>query len=122
SEDETDGDGFFAASDGPARAVQCACAIRDAVRELGLEIRAGLHLGEVEEQGGALAGLTVHIGARVAALAEAGEVLVTQPVRELVGGSGLRFTERGRHTLKGVPGEWALFALSGDGAAGAGPA
>jgi class 3 adenylate cyclase len=103
------GDGFFATFDGPARAVRCACAIVDAVRELGLEVRAGLHTGECEVVDGKVAGIAVHIGARVAAEAEAGEVLVSSTVRDLVAGSGLRFDDRGPHELKGVPGEWQLY-------------
>lgn len=97
------GDGFFATFDGPARAIRCACAIRDAVRELGIEIRAGLHTGEVERNGPAVTGLAVHVGARVAAHAHASEVLVTSTVQMLVLGSGIGFADRGSHTLKGVP-------------------
>lgn len=103
------GDGFFAAFDGPARAIRCAGAIREAVRSLGLEVRCGLHTGECELVGEDLAGIAVHIGARVAALAAPGEVLVSQTVRDLVAGSGLSFEEHGVHTLKGVPSEWRLF-------------
>jgi class 3 adenylate cyclase len=110
---DTAGDGFFATFDGPARAIRCACAIRDAVREIGLEIRAGLHTGEVERRGSAITGLAVHIGARVAALAQASEVLVTGTVQVLVLGSGISFTDRGLHDLKGVPGQWQLFAVEG---------
>jgi class 3 adenylate cyclase len=106
---DTAGDGFLAALDGPARAVRCAGAIRDAVRPLGLEVRCGLHTGECERVGQGLAGIAVHIGARVAGLAAPGEVLVSQTVRDLVAGSGLAFEERGTHTLKGVPNEWRLF-------------
>lgn len=108
---DTAGDGFFATFDGPARAIRCACAIRDAVREIGIEIRAGLHTGEVERRGPAVAGLAVHVGARVAALAQASEVLVTNTVQMLVLGSGIGFADRGRHRLKGVPDEWQLFAV-----------
>jgi class 3 adenylate cyclase len=108
---DTAGDGFFVVFDTPARAVQCARAVRDAVRTLGLEIRAGLHFGEVETDGGGITGIAVHTGARVSAMAGAGQILVSRTVRDLVAGSGLRFTERGVHTLKGVPGEWPLFAL-----------
>ena len=108
---DTAGDGFFATFDGPARAIRCACAIRDAVRDIGIEIRAGLHTGEVERKGPAVAGLAVHVGARVAALAQASEVLVTGTVRMLVLGSGISFTDRGVHTLKGVADEWQLFAV-----------
>ncbi len=106
---DTAGDGFFAAFDGPARAIRCAGAIRDAVRALGIEVRCGVHTGECELAGAKLAGIAVHIGARVAALAAPGEVLVSQTVRDLVAGSGLVFEERGPHTLKGVPKEWLLF-------------
>ena len=105
----TAGDGFFAAFDGPARAIRCAGAIREAVRSLGLEVRCGLHTGECELVGEDLAGIAVHSGARVAALAAPGEVLVSQTVRDLVAGSGLSFEEHGVHTLKGVPSEWRLF-------------
>jgi class 3 adenylate cyclase len=105
----TAGDGFLAAFDGPARAIRCAGAIREAARSLGLEVRCGLHTGECELVGDDLAGIAVHIGARVAALAVPGEVLLSQTVRDLVAGSGLTFAERGVHTLKGVPNEWRLF-------------
>jgi len=105
----TAGDGFLAAFDGPARAIRCAGAIREAAHSLGLEVRCGLHTGECELVGEDLAGIAVHIGARVAALAAPGEVLVSQTVRDLVAGSGLAFAERGMHTLKGVPSEWRLF-------------
>ena len=106
----TTGDGFFATFDGPARAVRCALAIREAVRPLGLEIRAGLHTGECELRGDDVSGIAVHIGARVAATANAGEVLVSGTLKDLVTGSGLRFVERGVHRLKGVEGEWPLHA------------
>jgi class 3 adenylate cyclase len=106
----TTGDGFLAIFDGPARAVRCALALSDAVRPLGLEIRAGLHTGEIELAGPDVRGLAVHIGARIAALAGAGEVLVSRTVRDLVSGSGLTFQDRGSHILKGVPDEWQLFA------------
>lgn len=105
----TSGDGFLAAFDGPARAIRCADAIRAAVRSLGLEVRCGLHTGECERVGNDLAGIAVHIGARVAGLADPGEVLVSQTVRDLVAGSGLAFEARGVHVLKGVPSEWRLF-------------
>ncbi|HEX3936540.1 MAG TPA: adenylate/guanylate cyclase domain-containing protein [Xanthobacteraceae bacterium] len=105
----TAGDGFLAAFDGPARAVRCAGAIRDVVRSLDLEVRCGLHTGECEIVGADLAGIAVHIGSRVAGIAEPGEVLVSQTVRDLVAGSGLAFEARGMHALKGVPGEWRLF-------------
>ena len=106
------GDGFFAAFDGPARAVQCAAAITHGARPLGLEVRAGVHTGECEVRDGDLAGMAVHIGARVGASAAPGEVLVSSTVRDLVVGSDLRFEERGTRELKGVPGEWRLFALA----------
>jgi class 3 adenylate cyclase len=114
SEVDTAGDGFFVTFDGPARAVRCACAIRDTVRDIGIEIRAGLHTGEVERRGAAVTGLAVHAGARVAALAQASEVLVTSTVQMLVLGSGIGFADRGEHTLKGVPGKWQLFAVEKD--------
>jgi class 3 adenylate cyclase len=107
---DTAGDGFFARFDGPARAIRCAGAIRDALAELGLEVRAGLHTGECELLEGKVAGIAVVIGARVAAEARPGEVLVSQTVRDLVAGSGLAFEERGSTQLKGVPGEWRLYA------------
>ena len=110
---DTAGDGFFASFDGPARAIRCACAISDAVRELGLEVRAGLHTGECEIVDGKVGGIAVHIGARVAAEAAPGEVLVSSTVKDLVAGSGLVFEERGARELKGVPGEWRLFAVAG---------
>lgn len=106
---DTAGDGFLAAFDGPARAIRCADAIRDAVRPLGIELRCGVHTGECERTGEKLAGIAVHIGARVAALADPGEILVSQTVRDLVAGSGLAFDDRGVSVLKGVPGEWRLF-------------
>ena len=108
---DTAGDGFFATFDGPARAIRCACAIRDTVREIGIEIRAGVHTGEVERHGQAVTGLAVYVGARVAALAQASEVLVTRTVQMLVLGSGISFTDRGRHILKGVHEQWQLFAV-----------
>ena len=105
------GDGFFARFDGPARAIRCACAITERVRELGLEVRAGLHTGECELMDGKVGGIAVHIGARVAKQAQAGEVLVSSTVKDLVAGSGLRFRERGSAELKGVAEEWRLFAV-----------
>jgi class 3 adenylate cyclase/alpha-beta hydrolase superfamily lysophospholipase len=107
---DTAGDGFFARFDGPIRAVHCAQAIVGAVQALGLEVRAGLHTGECELVGGKITGLAVNIGARIAALADAGEVLVSSTVKDLVAGSELEFEDRGQATLKGVPGEWRLFA------------
>jgi class 3 adenylate cyclase len=105
---DTAGDGFFATFDGPARAIRCALAVRDAARERDIDIRAGLHTGEVE-MGEKPAGVAVHIGARVMSQAGAGEVLVSQTVKDLVAGSGVSFEERGPRTLKGVPGVWDLF-------------
>ncbi|MET3912408.1 pimeloyl-ACP methyl ester carboxylesterase [Bradyrhizobium sp. S3.3.6] len=107
---KTTGDGFFATFDGPARGVRCARAIADEVRSLGIDIRAGLHTGECEIIDDDVGGIAVHIGARVAALAGAGEVLVSSTVKDLVAGSGLRFGSRGVTPLKGVPGEWQIFA------------
>jgi class 3 adenylate cyclase len=109
---DTAGDGFFARFDGPARAIRCACAVRHAVTELGLEVRAGLHTGECELLDEKVAGIAVSIGARVAARAAAGEVLVSQTVKDLVAGSGIEFEDRGASKLKGVPGEWRLYAVS----------
>jgi class 3 adenylate cyclase len=111
NEIDTIGDGFFASFDGPARAIRCARAILEAVRELGLEVRAGLHTGECELVDGKIGGIAVHIGARVAAEAGPGEVLVSGTVKDLVAGSGITFTDRGETALKGVPGEWLLFAV-----------
>jgi class 3 adenylate cyclase len=108
---DTAGDGFFATFDGPARAIGCACAITKSVHELGLEVRAGLHTGECELVNGKIGGIAVHIGARVAKEAGPGEVLVSSTVKDLVAGSGLRFSERGQAELKGVPGEWRLYAV-----------
>ncbi|HYX76966.1 MAG TPA: adenylate/guanylate cyclase domain-containing protein, partial [Gaiellaceae bacterium] len=108
---DTAGDGFFASFDGPARAIHCACAIRDRLGELGLEIRAGLHAGECELLDGKVGGIAVHIGARIAANAEPGEVLVSSTVKDLVAGSGISFLERGEHELKGIPGDWRLYAV-----------
>jgi pimeloyl-ACP methyl ester carboxylesterase/class 3 adenylate cyclase len=108
---DTAGDGFFARFDGPARAIRCATAIREAVEGIGLEVRAGLHTGECEILDGKVAGIAVSIGARVAAQAGAGEILVSQTVKDLVAGSGISFGDRGAAELKGVPGEWRLFAV-----------
>jgi class 3 adenylate cyclase len=108
---DTAGDGFFATFDGPARAIHAAAAIADAVKSLGIEIRAGLHTGECELVDGKAAGIAVHIGARVAALAAADEVLVSRTLKDLVAGSEIEFEDRGTHELKGVPGEWQLFAV-----------
>lgn len=113
---KTMGDGFLATFDGPARAVRCALAICEAERAVGVDVRAGLHTGEVElESGGDIAGLAVAIGARVGALAGAGEVLVSSTVKDLVVGSGLIFDDRGEHELKGVPGSWRLYSALGEG-------
>jgi pimeloyl-ACP methyl ester carboxylesterase len=106
------GDGFFARFDGPGRAIRCACAIAEGVRELGLEVRAGLHTGECELLDGKVGGIAVHIGARVASEARAGEVLVSSTVKDLVAGSGIGFEDRGATELKGLPGEWRLYAVA----------
>jgi pimeloyl-ACP methyl ester carboxylesterase len=108
---DTAGDGLLAAFDGPARAVRAATAVSADVRRIGLEVRAGLHTGECEIMGAKLGGVAVHIGARIAALAKGGEVLVSSTVRDLVAGSGLKFADRGQHALKGVPGDWHIFAV-----------
>jgi class 3 adenylate cyclase len=108
----TSGDGFLAMFDGPQRAIRSAMAIRDAVRALGIEVRAGLHTGECEVRGEDIGGIAVHIGARVSALAGPNDVLVSSTLRDLVIGSGLEFEGRGAHQLKGVPGEWHLFAVA----------
>jgi class 3 adenylate cyclase len=108
----TAGDSFLATFDGPQRAIRCAMAIRDAVQSLGIEVRAGLHTGECEIRGDDIGGIAVHIGARVSALAGANDVLVSSTLRDLVIGSGLEFEDRGTHELKGVPGEWRLFAVT----------
>jgi class 3 adenylate cyclase len=108
----TSGDGFLAMFDGPQRAIRCAMAIRDAVQTLGIQVRAGLHTGECEIRGDDIGGIGVHIGARVSALAGPNEVLVSSTLRDLVIGSGLEFEDRGTHQLKGVPGEWRLFAVA----------
>ena len=108
---DTAGDGFFAAFDGPGRAIECACAIRDALRSLDLEIRAGVHTGECERVDGKLGGIAVPTGARIASLAEPGEVLVSSTVKDLVAGSGIASRIGASHELKGVPGEWRLYAV-----------
>jgi len=109
---DTAGDGFLASFDGPARAIRCACAVTDSVGELGLDVRAGLHTGECELIDGKVTGIAVHTGARVASQAQPGEVLVSSTVKDLVAGSGLVFDDRGVHDLKGIPGEWHLFAVA----------
>jgi class 3 adenylate cyclase len=107
------GDGIMATFDGPGRAIRCACAIRDAIRSLGIEVRAGLHTGEIELHGDDIGGIAVHIGQRVSALAGPGEVLVSRTVTDLVAGSGIEFMDRGEHELKGVPGVWRLYGVAG---------
>src|SRR5437588_444259 len=109
---DTTGDGFLAIFDGPARAIRCACAIRDEARTIGLEIRAGLHTGELELRGDGVAGIAVHLGARIAALAQANEVLVSRTVADLVAGSDIALVHRGEHDLKGIPDRWTLFAVA----------
>jgi class 3 adenylate cyclase/pimeloyl-ACP methyl ester carboxylesterase len=109
----TTGDGVLATFDGPGRAIRCSRAIRDSARNLGVDVRAGLHTGEIELNGDDVAGIAVHIGARVSAQAGGGEVLVSSTVKDLVAGSGINFTDRGEHELKGVPGAWRLFAVEG---------
>jgi class 3 adenylate cyclase len=109
---DTAGDGFFARFDGPARAIACARAITERVPELGLQVRAGIHTGECERVGEKIAGLAVNVGARVSGAAGPGEVLVSGTVKDLVAGSGIEFEERGAHALKGVPGEWRLYAVA----------
>ena len=108
---KTTGDGILATFDGPARGVRCACAISEEIKPLGIAVRAGLHTRECEMIGDDVGGIAVHIGARVAALADADEVLVSSTVKDLVAGSGLRFGDRGSQSLKGVPGEWRIFAV-----------
>jgi pimeloyl-ACP methyl ester carboxylesterase len=120
TEIDTAGDGFFASFDGPARAIRCAGAIVEALGDLGLEVRAGLHIGECERMNGKVGGITVHIGARVASEAGPGEVLVSQTLRDIVAGSGIEFREQGVARLKGVPGEWRLFAVERDSRSGIG--
>jgi class 3 adenylate cyclase len=108
---KTTGDGALATFDGPARAIRCACSLRDAASSAGVELRAGIHTGEVEQRGGDIGGIAVHLAARVQALAEAREVLVSRTVADLVAGSGIAFSDRGEHELKGVPGRWRLLAV-----------
>ncbi|HMG26193.1 MAG TPA: adenylate/guanylate cyclase domain-containing protein [Acidimicrobiia bacterium] len=114
------GDGFLATFDGPGRAVRCACAIRDAVRAIGIEVRVGLHTGEIELHSDDIGGIAVHIAQRVQAQAQPDEVLVSRTVVDLVGGSGIPFADRGVHALKGVPNPWQLFAVNGVRGSGAG--
>jgi class 3 adenylate cyclase len=106
------GDGVLATFDGPGRAIRCACAVRDSVRSLGIDVRSGLHSGEVEVLADDIAGVAVHLGARVSAAAGAGEVLVSSTVKDLVAGSGIEFEDRGERELKGVPGSWRLYAVA----------
>lgn len=108
---KTTGDGMMATFDSPTRGVRCACAIVEEMQPLGLEVRTGLHTGECERAGDDVGGIAVHIGARVTSLASAGEVLVSSTVKDLVAGSGLRFSDRGGQSLRGVPGEWRIFAV-----------
>jgi class 3 adenylate cyclase len=115
NEIRTVGDGVLATFDGPARAIRCACAIRDAVHRLGIEIRAGLHTGEIELSQTGIEGLAVHLGARIAALAARDEVLVSSTVKDLVFGSGIEFEARGAYELKGVPGEWQVYLVASAG-------
>jgi class 3 adenylate cyclase len=112
SYDHSTGDGLLATFDGPARAIRCALHLREDVRRSGLEVRSGLHTGEVTRSNEGVAGLAVHIGARICDLAAPGEVLVTRTVRDLVAGSGIAFDERGEHELKGVPDTWTLYAAT----------
>jgi class 3 adenylate cyclase len=110
---KTTGDGLLACFDGPARAIRCALAIRESTRGFGLEVRTGIHAGEVELRSEDVGGISVHIAARVEQTAEPGEVLVSRTVTDLVAGSGIEFEDRGEHELKGVPGSWRLFAVRG---------
>jgi class 3 adenylate cyclase len=109
---DTAGDGFFATFDGPARAVRCALSVVGAGQQLGIKIRAGLHTGEIQVMGPKISGIALHIAARVVATAKPSEVLVSSTVKDLVAGSGIRFADRGTHVLKGVSGEWHLFAAT----------
>jgi class 3 adenylate cyclase len=109
---EFTGDGVLATFDGPARAVSCGCELRDSLRSLGIDVRVGLHTGEIELRGREIGGIAVHIGARVAAVADGGDVLVSRTVTDLVAGSGIEFADRGTYQLKGVPGDWQLFAVT----------
>ena len=109
---DTAGDGFFATFDGPARGIRCAKAVVEAVQGMGLDVRAGLHTGEVELAGNAVRGIAVHTGARVASIAGPGEVLVSGTVKDLIAGSGIELLPRGTHQLKGIPGEWRVYAVA----------
>jgi class 3 adenylate cyclase len=111
---DTAGDGIFATFDGPARAVRCALGIMKSVHNLGIQIRAGVHTGEVELEGDAVRGIAVHVGARLAALAEPGQVLATGVVKDLVAGSGLTFEDADEHALKGIPDRWHLYSVASD--------
>jgi class 3 adenylate cyclase len=108
----TTGDGFLATFDGPARAIECALAARDQLKTLNIDIRAGVHTGEIEIMGDDIGGIGVHIGSRVSAFAGPGEVMVSRTVKDLVAGSGIEFEDRGSHRLKGVPEEWQLYSVS----------
>jgi class 3 adenylate cyclase len=110
---DTAGDGFLARFDSPARALECARVVRDDARRLGIELRAGVHTGECELQGGKLSGIAVHIAARVQTAAGPGQIFVSATVKDLAIGSAMRFEDRGVHSLKGVPGEWRLYSLIG---------
>jgi DNA-binding NarL/FixJ family response regulator len=112
---KTTGDGFLALFDAPARAIRCAVSVRDELRAVGIDVRIGLHSGEVELRGSDVGGIAVNIGARVAALGSAGDIVVSSTVRDLVAGSGIEFTDRGQHSLKGVPDTWRLFAVADPG-------
>jgi class 3 adenylate cyclase len=109
---DTAGDGFFARFDSPGRALECARAVREGVKRQGVEVRAGIHTGECETKGREVTGMAVHLAARIQAAAAAGEILVSGTVKDLAVGSAFRFEDRGEHTLKGVPGEWRLYALA----------
>ena len=108
---DTEGDGLLATFDGPARAIRCACSVRERLRQLGLQVRTGLHTGECELMGDNIGGIAVHIGARVATAANPDEVIVSSTVKDLVAGSGIKFADHGLHRLKGVPDEWRLFVV-----------
>ena len=117
---DTAGDGFLAAFEDPAQALTCACKVIEGVGKLSIDIRAGVHTGECEIAEGRVTGIAVHVGARIAAAASAGELLVSSTVKDLVAGSGIGFEDRGAHMLRGVPGEWRLFAVRADSVAGSG--